>query len=186
MSCSWTVDEREALLKYKVYSNRLNGLLRGRRPLPDELKRQSALLDSAICGCVQPEPLTLYRAGCWTHENLHAGDEFEDLAYTSTSRDEQLIRIHYPGVNEEPNPARMIVDCPARSRLADVELVRGSGGDENEIILPRSSKFRILSVERITDPIRIQSFVGLAPWLQYRHMYNIHLVFLGSSVCPTA
>jgi hypothetical protein len=138
-------EEQEALAHYKDFSDYLNCGLRG-GTLDEKLTMYRHALDSAVRKGRTARPLTLYRATCAHYVPVAAGTEYQDLAFVSTSLcPEGLVAFYCADA-----PAKLVIDNPAGSPLACFPCDSGGGG-ENERLLPRGTKFRVLASRAIED-----------------------------------
>ena len=138
-------EEQEALAHFKDFSDYLNCGLRG-GALGEKLTRYCDALDSAVRKGRTTKPLTLYRATCAHYVPVVAGTEFQDLAFVSTS----LCLGGLVGFYCADAPVKLVIDYPAGSALACFPYDSGGGG-ENERLLPRGTKFRVLASREIED-----------------------------------
>lgn len=138
-------EEHKALAQYKDFSDNLNAALRTGN-LTDDLTRLRDALDSALTKGVSTDSLTLYRATCATYFPTDVGAEFTDRAFVSTSlNSEGLVRFYCAEA-----PAKLIIQYPANGPLACFEYDEG-GGAENERLLPRNIRFRVLARREVAD-----------------------------------
>jgi hypothetical protein len=138
-------EEREALAQYKDFSDDLNAALRTGTLTPDLTRRRDAL-DSALERSVSTGPLVLYRATCATYFPTEVGTEFTDRAFVSTSLNPQGLVTFYCA----EAPAKLVIQYPANQPLACFEC-DARGGEENERLLPRDIRFRILGRTVVQD-----------------------------------
>ncbi|HOC54148.1 MAG TPA: ADP-ribosyltransferase [Verrucomicrobiota bacterium] len=138
-------EERNALAEYKDFSDNLNAALRTGN-LTDELTRRRDALDSALTKGVSTDSLALYRATCATYFPTEVGAEFTDRAFVSTSLNPEGLVSFYCA----EAPAKVLIQYPANRPLACFEYDEG-GGAENERLLPRDIRFRVLSHREVVD-----------------------------------
>jgi hypothetical protein len=136
-------EEQEVLAHYKDFSDHLNCALRG-GTLDEKLTRWRDALDSAVQKGRTTRPLILYRATCAHYVPSVVGTEFQDLAFVSTSLCPEGLVAFY--CNDAPT--KLVIDYPAGSPLACFPCDSGGGG-ENERLLPRGTKFRVLESREI-------------------------------------
>jgi hypothetical protein len=141
-----TSAEVAALRGYKDNSEGLNIALRKRedlRPWTSDVN----LLDSALSKRRATRPLRLFRA---TSKEFvpepDCNNEFVDLGYASTSLTNRERGTHFRHSTE--NPLLLVVDCPKGARMAFLEF-GDSGQSEDEILLPRSSRFQVWATKTI-------------------------------------
>ncbi len=138
-------EEHQALAEYKDFSDNLNAALRSGNPTGDLTARRDAL-DSALQKGISTEPIVLYRATCATYFPTAVGAEFTDPAFVSTSLNPEGLVSFYCA----EAPAKVVIQYPANRPLACFEYDEG-GGEENERLLPRGIKFRVLRRTMVTD-----------------------------------
>jgi ADP-ribosyltransferase exoenzyme len=138
-------EEQEVLAHYKDFSDHINCALRG-GTLDEKLTRWRDALDSAVQKGRTTRPLILYRATCAHYIPAVVGTAFQDLAFVSTSLcPEGLVAFYCADA-----PAKLVIDYPTGSPLACFPCDSGGGG-ENERLLPRGAKFRVMESREIED-----------------------------------
>jgi hypothetical protein len=138
-------DEREALALYKDFSDYLNAGLRSGQ-LSQELIQRRDALDCALQKGMSTHSLVLYRATCANYFPTEVGAEFTDPAFVSTSLNPEGLVAFYCA----DAPAKLVIEYPANRPLACFECDSG-GGAENERLLPRDIKFRVLGSKVVAD-----------------------------------
>ncbi len=138
-------EEHNALAEYKDFSDNLNAALRS-GTLTEDLTRRRNALDSALPKGISTEPLVLYRATCATYFPNQVGAEFTDPAFVSTSLNPGGLVTFYCA----EAPAKLIIQYPANRPVARFEYDEG-GGEENERLLPRGIRFRVLGRREVED-----------------------------------
>ena len=135
-----TVEEKNALCGYKDSTwDAINRSIRSGN-LSSEVERQVTLLDQAIQKGRSTRAVTLFRAtgkSCLTVESdvINPGQ-----AFLSTSlRDDGIGQFFDPD-----NPVKIIIECPQCTAMAAFEH-DNAGGEEQERLLPRGTRFRIKS-----------------------------------------
>jgi hypothetical protein len=120
----------------------INKLLRaGANPHTSPYYNVIKALDSALASTVSPFDVTLYRSGTRKFDlKTQVGSIITDLGFVSTSTDLAFAKSWNAGVFME-------IRCRKGSRAAYVYL-HSSHKNEREVMLPRGSQFRVVSVEK--------------------------------------
>jgi hypothetical protein len=106
-------------------------------------------LDSAIAKHVLPTDAILYRGinlrrNPEVLQSLQPGDPFTDAGYMSTSRSEEMAQ-KWAGVDPQQS---FMLEIRAPAGTPGLEIPRAKfGPDEQEILLPRNGRWRVVSVE---------------------------------------
>lgn len=116
----------------------INGGLR-RPPPPEHLTKTITDLDAAIGKATVPETVEVYR-GITRPLPFSKGDVFTDKGFLSTSGAKGTA-----GAFSEKEGALMHIRVPKGANAAWVDAVNDGG--ERELLLPRGSKFKVLSVK---------------------------------------
>jgi len=140
-------EENEALKWYKedgFYD--LNSDLRDAGYSEDD---RVEIIDAALDKSRLAEPVITYRGADWSvfeEENL-IGATIEDQAFVSTSLSERVATAHADGVIIE-------IRVPAGTRALNMERwqVAGWQRGESELLLPRNSKFKVISDDIDEEP----------------------------------
>jgi hypothetical protein len=142
--------ERLAVNNYKLADGyRLNHCLR-HGELTSEDHESIRSLDSAIDKGEIDRDVVLYRGTNMADaDNLHAGDVLSDEGYVSTSALERVASGEVFCQPHEPGAVLMEIEVPRGSRAAFPETLIDFG--ESEVLLPRGSSFRVLSVSPDED-----------------------------------
>ncbi|GGZ73260.1 ADP-ribosyltransferase [Streptomyces echinoruber] len=151
----FTEDEHSAVLRRYTGSGyeSINSALRnGIDPSTSErtaerLRQQiSALTDLISIQDPAPSETTLYRRMEHFQLELNEGDEFHDKGFLSTSKREDVLPIEIDP--DDPNHTFFRIVMPKGARMLDVDSVRSGGfaADEQEVILPPGTKFRVRKV----------------------------------------
>ncbi len=139
----YTPEETDQIRRYmSEYS--INKRLRDEQSLYSNERNQMLALDSAIAKShLQRNVLLLrnVRSGAWLN-SLEKGSEFTDRAYVSTTiSSEQADRPGFGGV-------RMEIRAKKGQNAAAVAPLHSDYAVQREVLLPRGSRFRVLSVQR--------------------------------------
>jgi hypothetical protein len=152
-AASAKLDEKEvqALKEYtgSMYTT-VNPLLRAGKPVSKEDRNEVKLVDEAFKKAKTTEPIEVYRgiSGDF-YSGLKDGDVFEDKGFVSTSTDLDTADNFARGDAK----AIMKVQVPKGSRAISVDSlsVFKKGGaavrSENEILLDRGGKFKVISIK---------------------------------------
>jgi len=140
----FTEQEIKGVGDYQGHSSaRINNTLR--RASADDLADFDVVtvkrLDSAIDKSVTRGPLVVYRGLDMTKAAggpLRVGDEFTDHGYSSTSLN--------TAKTEDFGPDTMHISIPAGTKALPVHRISSLVPDEEEVILPRGSRFRVVQV----------------------------------------
>ncbi|MFD5788583.1 ADP-ribosyltransferase [Streptomyces sp. NPDC127037] len=98
------------------------------------------------------EETTLYRRMENNRLALKVGDEFHDKGFLSTSKRSDVLPIETEA--DDPNTTLFKISLPAGAQALDVVAAGrdGFGADEQEVILPPGTKFRVRAVVNSGDP----------------------------------
>ncbi len=152
------VRQKNKIAEYE-FAYHINAFLRGNRvhTPPDPILIQH--LDSAIKKCKAVRDLTLYRATCSEDfDRFVQNDIFNDPSFASTSTDEKSIANHFNNAFTK-RPLKLIILCQSGTNLLDMELPNDTSVSENEILLPRKSRYKI--VEEL-QPIKGKNEIATA------------------------
>lgn len=145
--------ELEALRRYKIESEALNVALRLNQNQA-EWSEEIDLLDAALAKGFSIRQLRLYRAT--SREYVPAIDQrgfFQDRGYCSTSLSNRERGTHFR--HSTTNPLLMVIQCPTGVQMSYLEFA-DTGETEDEILLPRNSRFQILARKTITVQRKMQ------------------------------
>jgi phage-related protein (TIGR01555 family) len=138
---SYSKEQRTAIDEYKeaAYED-INANLRGSKISGDRsqetLKRYTDNMDTMIAGSKLSEPVTVFRGININPDLMEEGKTFTDKGFVSTSADDAVPDKFNPKV-------RMEIRVPKGANA----FVYENDTAENEILLPRNSRFKIKSVE---------------------------------------
>jgi hypothetical protein len=131
----------------------VNQALRKGKPVPAADRKEMKLVDEAFSKAKTTEPLEVYRGigpmDADKFAGLKVGDTFEDKGFVSTSTDKDTAENFSRG----DTPTMMHVQVPKGSKAISVDSmsVFKKGGyatrSENEILLNRGGKFKVLSIK---------------------------------------
>ena len=147
-------DEHSTVLRRYTgngYTSMNNSLRHGTYPKSEvarERVRNEVSVLSDLINVQEPttSETTLYRRMEHSRLELNDGDEFHDKGFVSTSRREDVLPIETE--DGDPNYTFFKITAPKGAQLLDVPSVRGVsfGADEQEVILPPGTKFRVKKV----------------------------------------
>jgi hypothetical protein len=141
-------DELAALRRYKERSEELNLALRKQENM-DSWKSELDLLDRGIRKQRLTQPVRLYRATSKEYlPEIGSDGVFNDLAYASTARTNLERGTHFR--HSTANPLLLVIDCPQGAMMAFLEF-HDSGQSEDELLLPRGSRFQVWATKRIGE-----------------------------------
>ena len=167
-----TDDQVEAIASYRdnVQAAELNKALRDGR-MNDEQKQMAKDLDTAIQkmpGLEEEMSVVRGISNGSMYKGLKAGDTFEEKAFTSTSLNEELIKRDFskpgpidPKTGISPMPVIMTIRLPAKTKSLYIGNDEGENDQWKEVLLPRGSKFRVVSSKMMSGRRNLQ--VELVP-----------------------
>lgn len=141
-------DQRNALRSYATTDAcyEINSALRGGESLPAHLADQMAEIDRALEVSTVPETVAVYRGLKTAPPGLRAGAVFHNHGFVSTALNFQAAE-HFANMGEG-HVIQIVV--PKGARGAALGPLADWGG-ESELLLSRSSRFRVKDVVRIGD-----------------------------------
>lgn len=166
---SMTSEEKEAFRLYKgnspfdgkqCFADHLNTSLATDQPLGLKWQEKMASLDSIIERSPSLQEATVYRATLKMYVPPAVGNEFVYPSYMSTAAEESAVSRHFASPMRNVPAALLIIRCPAGTPLLNLESNPAFGGLEQEYLLPRNSKFSILSTKRESDQISMWTVMG--------------------------
>lgn len=126
----------------------INRAIRARSVMPPFSERQRDVLDALLARAVLPQPIRVWRGIKAAYANAvlrgsRPGRLIVDEAFFSTSRQAASAR-KFAGIDG------LVFELvlPAGTRALDVSRVSAMGDQEGEVLLPRGSRFRVLSWDR--------------------------------------
>jgi hypothetical protein len=142
-------EQKQAIARYTGNGyHPMNDLVRGKGTGSSEIKEHVANLDAAFKGAALKEPMTIFRgisrnsAKELFGSDLHAGHQFQDKGFVSTSTSKGFAE------NWKGNKGIVLEIAAEKGTPAiDVHKLSSSGQHEREILLPRDSKFEVVSVK---------------------------------------
>ncbi|MEN5286260.1 ADP-ribosyltransferase [Stenotrophomonas lactitubi] len=164
-----TDDEKETFRLYKsnspfdgedFFANHVNTSLATNQPLGSKWQEKIASLDSIIERSPSPQETTVYRAMLEMHLPSAVGQELVYPSYMSTAAEEIAVSRHFASSMRSVPAALLIIQCPAGTPMLDLESNQSFGGLEQEYLLPRNSKFNILSRKRESDQATMSAVMG--------------------------
>ena len=165
-------EELMALKKYKennsfhdaqCYAYHINDALLFDRPITDDWQLQMKLMDGAIQKFTSDTSLTLYRATFLKYLlPFKNNDILYYKAYMSTAIKPQDLHQHFASSDPSDRPVALVINCPPRTAMALMEGNREYGLPECERLLPRGSRFRVISSTVTTDKSEIIEYMGMA------------------------
>lgn len=150
-------EEWEAVQDYAGWSfERVNSMLRKVRRLPPDLRKQYRglvkKLDAALDKAARTPSHALVFRGMDAHfvpdGSLVPGATFTDPGFVSTSISSEATRPFLQGAKQ---PVLFQIEVPAGAKAGFVGV--GKQGGERELLLPRGSKFEIVSTDGAVDPV---------------------------------
>jgi hypothetical protein len=154
-------EQKQAIARYTgIGYQPMNYFVRGKGSGSAEIKACVANLDEAFKGAALKAPMTIFR-GISRHSakelfgsELHTGHVFQDKGFVSTSASKGFAE------NWRGNKGIVLEIAAEKGTPAiDVHKLSSSGEHEREILLPRDSKFEVVSVkipiDQTTDRIHV-------------------------------
>lgn len=136
----------------QFFADYLNQSLRERRHLPVEWEEKTLELDAVIGKSSLDHASRFYRATVDKFVAPYISEGYLIYpAYMSTAVDENIIQRHWSGNWKNIPAALLCIECSAGTSALNLELNPSFGGHEQEILLPRNSKFIVKKVEEVTD-----------------------------------
>ncbi|MFJ7489691.1 phage minor head protein [Streptomyces sp. NPDC097727] len=141
---------------YTSINNSLrHGTLPERQAAKDKVRHEVSVLSDLI-NIQDPttSETTLYRRMENFRLELNEGDEFHDKGFVSSSKKEDVLPIETE--QDDPNYTFFSITVPAGAQMLDVVAAgrAGWGADEQEVILPPGTQFRVKRVVDRGDPSR--------------------------------
>ena len=130
----------------------MNGYLRRGEHESQAVKDRIADLDTAMSGAAKlQEPIVVHRGLSRVPEGLKAGAVFQDKGYVSTTTDEWKAKEF---MEEADVPVVMRIKVPKGKAVLSMSYATKdpSFGDEQEVLLPRGSKFKVERMDYQPDP----------------------------------
>jgi hypothetical protein len=171
--------ELEALRRYKIESEALNLDLRLNQN-ENRWTQETAVLDAALAKGVSIRQLRLYRAT--SREYVPEADAqgfFRDRGYCSTSLSSRERGTHFR--HSTPNPLLLVLQCPDGVQMSHLEF-DDTGESEDEILLPRNSRFQILARKTITVQRKMQKAARISAF--YTREWDSLYVYYCQLVAP--
>lgn len=142
VSAAWrktlTPDDLETLTLYVQNQGVVNYYLRNHLEQDDYVRGHVQRLDDMLARSVIPEPIVVRRGSYIEfYKDLQVGDTFVDDGFVSTTI----------GKPPSSSTVQLTIRVPAGSHGAYIEGLVPNSLDEQEVLLPRSSKFKVLAVE---------------------------------------
>ncbi len=138
-------EEKAALQDYKDFCySTVNSALRKSdfsRGTQDKIDRLDGAIKKGRC----TDAVTLYRATGKSYLTIEGDTIKAEPGFSSTSLDYKCLGKFF-----EPVPVLLIIECPQHTAMAAFEC-DSDGGDEQERLLPRGIKFRIISEPRTVE-----------------------------------
>ncbi|GLU50948.1 ADP-ribosyltransferase [Dyadobacter frigoris] len=143
-----------------AFAEELNTMLREKRCIDFTWQKAAKVLDSIISKHKNEFKVCLYRATLDKFLIPFIKDGiFVDLGFMSTSRKKSAIFRHYGSANKG-TPALLIITCPVGTNMAPLEGNEFSDPREQEILLGREHKFKIIRECLSYDKKEIAEIVG--------------------------
>lgn len=158
-----TDEEKKALKCYKDNAWLcLNPKLRAGKELDEEETQLKAHLDSAINKNSYDQEITVYRGFASTTPNEYrVGCEVNFEAYSSTSISQKVACKFLDTNYEEEIPIFLKLKIPSGCSFAWMEVDEAINPDEQEILLPRKTRIRILTRKLIEGYDNILALDGV-------------------------
>jgi hypothetical protein len=166
---SMTSEEKEVFRLYKgnspfdgkqCFADHLNTSLATGQSLGFNWQEKTAALDSIIERSASLQDTTVYRATLEMYVPSAVGQELVYPSYMSTAAEQSAVSRHFASPMRNVSAALLIIRCPARTPLLNLESNPAFGGLEQEYLLPRNSKFKILSMKRESDQAAMSTVMG--------------------------
>jgi len=136
----------------QCFADYLNQCLRDGDPLAEPWLSARSSLDAMIAHSSLSQSTTLYRATIDAFVYPYrVGNEIMYPAYMSTTTDEGSLQRHFACGFRDVPAALLKIECPPGLPALDMESDRAFGGHEQEVLLPRGSRFEVLDISEETD-----------------------------------
>lgn len=134
-----------------------------RHGTPDWFVRdQIDLLDSALSKAELPEDIIAWRGMQLDSDYFQVGQEFEDKGYVSTTLSKRVVQAFIDPDRELPEGREWYlarIRVPQGAKGASIEMI--SANSENELLLARNQRFRVVSKKKVGNYTHVEMEVVL-------------------------
>ena len=156
------------------FADHINKRLRENATLEGNWKNAMETLDSLFEKMTSECEHTLYRATVDSFVQPYLnGAIYNYPAYMSTAKELAATPRHFANNHRQPVAALLEIHCPAGTPAINLEINHSYGGLEQEVLLPRNSKFMVRSVDEVTN---INEMCQYMP-LNYGSTYNMLRIY---------
>ncbi len=185
-----TLEEKETFRLYKgnspfggrqFFADHLNTSLATGQQLEPDWEQQAKNLDSLIAKSASSHETVVFRATLEMYLSSPAlNEEFVYRTYVSTAAEEHAVIRHFASPMRDIPAALLRIHCPVGTHMLNLETNSAFGGLEQEYLLPRSSKFKVISITRESDPTAMAQVMGIYA-TYYSELAIYELAYVGAA-----
>jgi ADP-ribosyltransferase exoenzyme len=145
----------------QCFADYLNQCLREGTPLQEPWSSAASELAGLIARSTLTQATVLYRATIDAYISPYVkGSEVAYPAFMSTTKEEASVQRHFATSFRDIPAALLKIECPPNLPALNMESDPRFGGLEHEILLPRGSRFGVVSIKEVTDRSSMASIIS--------------------------
>ncbi|MBO6586400.1 MAG: hypothetical protein JJ953_09875 [Gracilimonas sp.] len=159
-----------------TYASYINRVLRENVTLESQYEDEIRLLDRLTDVYATKKDLTVYRTCCdYTFENyIDNNDVFTYPMFMSVSIYKEYVAKKFS--EQDCKNCLLEITLPKETKLAPLEGQPGETKEEQELLLPRNTKFKVISKDRISED-EVEILIGKSPFkIEFSYFFKLQKI----------